>query len=138
MAIAGFNSSIRAATGASSTYFVVDGITNVSFSDGREMLDITDLADDNLRRRIAGLRDISFSLSGDVELADNGFLALATSYNTGNTVYIQFLVDGTNGLMVPCLVENKDVEASVDGKVTLSMSLQSEGVMLPVAVGTGI
>jgi len=41
-------------------------------------------------------------------------------------------------LMVPCLVENKDVEASVDGKVTLSMSLQSEGVMLPVAVGTGI
>jgi predicted secreted protein len=138
MAIAGFNTTVAVATGAETTYFIIDGISSCDFSDGRDLLEITDFADDNLRRRIAGLRDISASLSGDVELADNGYQLLAAAYNAGDRVYLRYLVDGTNGVMLPCLIESKDISSSVDGKVELSMSLQSEGIMVPVMVGTGI
>ena len=138
MALAGYNAVIAVATGASTTYSTIDGISSVSLSDGREMLDITDLADSNIRRRISGLRDLSFSLSGDVELADTGYLNLKACYSAGTVAYVRFLADGTNGIMVPCLVESRSIDASVDGKVEISVELQSEGSIDPVTVASGI
>lgn len=138
MAIAGHTAVFAVATGASATYSSVDGISSVSFDDGTDMLDITDLADSNIRRRMAGLRDISISISGDVELADTGYGILRACYSAGAIVYARFLADGTNGLMIPCLVESKNIEGSVEDKVGLSMTLQCEGSLSPVTVASGM
>jgi predicted secreted protein len=100
-----------------------------------DMLDITDLADSNIRRRIAGLRDLSFSLDCDIEAANVGYLNLRACYIAGTAAYIRFLPDGTSGIMVPVLVESKEINASVDGKVSGSFSLQSEGSIDPVTHG---
>ena len=138
MAVAGHTAVFAVATGASATYSSVDGISSVSLDDGTDMLDITDLADSNIRRRIAGLRDLSISLSGDVELADTGYGMLRACYNAGSIVYARFLADGTNGVMIPCLVESRNIEGSVEDKVTVSIQLQSEGSISPVTVFAGM
>jgi hypothetical protein len=139
MAIAGFNSLVTVATGASATYTNADGIISCGFDDGRDMLDITDLADSSIRRRIAGLRDISMSLSGDLEAADTGQARLAACYAAGAIAYVQYFPSAsatTIGVMVACLVESKKINSDVGDKVTVEYSLQSEGSIDPVSIGT--
>lgn len=138
MAIAGHNGIVSIATGASATYTNIDGIGDITVTDGRDTLDITDFVGSDTRQRITGLRDVSISLGGDVEIADNGFLALRASYVAGTTCYVRYLADGTNGMMVPVLVESFERKATADGKLELSVSLKTDGSFAPVVVGSGI
>jgi predicted secreted protein len=138
MALAGYNSTLSIATGATSvTYAAMDGAISFSLSDSQDMLDTTDLADGRFRRRIVGLRDLSLSIDGDVELADPAYLRIKGCYTAGTVVYAQVTADGTNGVVIPCLVESLDRSTSVDGKVEISVSLQLEAVISPFEVGSG-
>lgn len=138
MALPGYNVVVSVATGASATYSTLDGNISFSISDGDEMLDITDFADSRTRRRIAGLRDLSMSLDGDLELADTGYAKIKAAKAAGDDIIVRVLADGTNGLALAMLVESIERSASVDGKVEVSISLQHEGNIDPIEVGSGM
>ncbi len=141
MAIAGFDLTVSIATGASATYSELDGAISVDLSDGREALDITDFRDSNLRRRIMGLRDLSASIDGDLEIADTAYAHLKHCYTNGLPVILRqtVVVSGaTHGLAASMLVESLERSASVDGKVEVSISLQHEGSVDPIVIGSGI
>lgn len=136
--IAAHNAVVSIATGAAETYSVADGIKSFDLSDGTDLLDTTDFASGRLRQRIAGLRDLSGSLSGDLELADTAYLKIKACYAAGVACYVRVLVDGTNGLTVPVLFESLDRSGSVEGQVEISMSWSLEGSTDPVEVAAGM
>jgi predicted secreted protein len=139
MALAGYNATTSVATAATSTtYSAVDGNMSFSLSDSTDLLDITDFADGRFRRRIVGLRDLSATLDGDVETTDTAYLKMKAAYNAGNPIYLQITADGTNGIIVPMLIESLERNASVEGKVEISVSMSLEGNIDPFEVGTGM
>lgn len=137
MPIAGYNVVVSVATGASATYTAFDGVSDLSVSDSSDLLEITDFTDSRLRRRIAGMRDISISLSGDVETASVAYTNARAVYEAGNPLIVRILPDGTNGLAFSMLISSFERSATVDGKVELSLSLEHEGAFDPILVGTG-
>lgn len=144
MALAGYNVGVSIATGASATYTALDGDIQVSIGDSIELLDVTDFADSNLRRRIAGLRDIQIQLDGDLEDTGLGYTKLRASYTAGAAVFVQVILNNSITAASQCgacfamLVESLERSASVDGKVELSASLQHEGSVDPITIGTGL
>jgi predicted secreted protein len=140
VALPGYNFVVSVATGASgaATKAIMDGIQSCTISDGDELLDITDFADSRLRRRIIGLRDISVSLEGDLEATSTAFQRIRAARNAGLPFTIQMLADGTNGIEMSVLTESIERSASVEGKVSVSFSLQHEGAYDPFDVGTGL
>ncbi len=138
MTLPGYNCAVSFATAATGvTYSEMDGVISFTLSDGTDMLDTTCFKDTRLRQRIAGLRDLSASLEGDLESADTGFAKAKATYRAGVAGYVKILPDGTNGIVVPVLVESIETNASVDGKVEVSISLQLEGNIDPFDIGTG-
>lgn len=137
MPLAGYNVVVSVATGASATYTAFDGISDLSISDSSDLLEITDFTDSRLRRRIAGMRDISISLSGDVETTAVAYTNARAVYEAGNPLVVRILPDGTNGLAFSMLISSFERSATVDGKVELSLSLEHEGAFDPILVGTG-
>lgn len=140
MALPGYNVvvSIASAATGGGTYQVMDGNINFSLSDGDTMLDITDFADSRTRRRIAGLRDLSASLDGDLELTDTAYTIIKAKKAAGSPIGLKVLPDGTNGMCFSMLVESIERAASVDGKVTVKISLQHEGTTDPFDIGSGM
>lgn len=141
MAIAGFDLTVSIATGASAVYSELDGAISVDLSDGRDPLDITDFKDSNLRRRIMGLRDLTASIDGDLEVADTAYAHIKHCYANGLPVILRQTVvisGATHGLAASMLVESIERSASVDGKVEVSISLQHEGAIDPIVIGSGI
>ena len=141
MAIAGFDTVVSIATGASATYAVMDGAISIDFSDGRDPLDITDFADSNLRRRIMGLRDLNASIDGDLELADTAYAHIKACYASGLPIIVRQVVvvsGASHGLAASMLVESIDRSAAVDGKVEVSISFLHEGTIDPIVIGSGI
>jgi predicted secreted protein len=139
MALAGYNVTTSVATAATSTtYSAVDGNMSFSLSDSNDLLDITDFADGRFRRRIVGLRDLSATLDGDVETTDTAYLKMKAAYNAGSPIYLQITADGTNGIIVPMLIESLERNASVEGKIEISVSMSLEGNIDPFEVGTGM
>jgi predicted secreted protein len=138
VALPGYNLVLSAATGASATYATFDGVMSVTVSDGDELLDTTDFADSRLRRRIIGLRDLSVSIDGDLELTSTAYAHIKAARAAGLPWVCRILVDGTNGLALSVLTESLERSASVDGKVSVSISAQHEGTFDPIEVGSGM
>lgn len=141
MALAGYGVEVSVATGASATYTAFDGISQFTVSDGSDLLEITDFTDSRLRRRMAGMRDISISLSGDVEAGSVAYTSARAAYEAGNPLIVRILIQSTGataGAAYSMLLSSFERSASVDGKVELSLSLEHEGAFDPIAVGTGI
>lgn len=110
----------------------VDGAIDFKFTRSKAMLDTTDFKDTSgAHTRIAGLGDGSGSIGGDWEQADTVQALLRSSFDAGSTIYITDLPDGTNGYTYPCLVESIDDSGQVDGKNSVSFSLQQNGA--PIA-----
>jgi predicted secreted protein len=116
----------------------VDGINSVSYGPSLDLLDVTDFKDTTgTKLKLAGLKDGSISLSGDLEMTDAPQTLLRTAAGDGSSVWmtIHFNPSGAasaKGFQVECKVESFEISASVDGKVEFSASLQFNGA--PVAV----
>jgi len=139
MALPGYNVTVSVSTAATGgTYSGFDGIMDFSLSDGRDVLETTDFAGTSLKTRIVGLRDLSASLSGQLEAADTAYAKVKAAYNAGNPIGLQITRDGTNGLVMEMVVESIERSASVDGLVEVSISLQHSGGVDPFEVGSGM
>lgn len=129
---------VSVATGASTTHLTFDGHNSFDLSDGTDLLDTTDFASGRIRQRIAGLRDLSGSMSADLELTDPAFLACRAAYRNGVPVHFRVLVDGTNGVQIPALISSMNRSGSVEGKVTLNIDWSTDGSYDPADHGSGI
>lgn len=117
-ATAGFSSTISVST-TDGSYTEVSGANSVDNSRSRETLDATDFSDAAFTR-VMGLKDVSFSISGNYQDADVAQGEIETALSDGSDLYVQFLVDGTNGYKAACKVESFDISSTPDGKVEFS------------------
>ena len=141
MALAGYGVEVSVATGASQTYTAFDGISQFTVSDGNDLLEITDFTDSRLRRRMVGMRDLSISLSGDVEIASVAYTNARAAYEAGNPLIVRVIITtsgATSGAAYSMLLSSFERSASVDGKVELSLSLEHEGAFDPITIGNGL
>lgn len=120
-------------------YQEVDGINSVKFGPNRTMLETTDFKDTSgAKTRMAGLKDGTIELSGDLEEADaNGQNIIRTAFDNGTDLWttVEFVPGagaGAKGYKVKGIVESHEINAEPDGKVTWSSTIQFNGV--PVAV----
>lgn len=101
------------------------------------MIETTDFADSNLKRRLSTMRDVSISMSGQLESTCSGWQKIKASYDAQAVAYIRIQTSATNGYTYAMLAENFEISAQVDGAVDLSVSLQHEGTVTPISFGTG-
>jgi hypothetical protein len=113
-----------------STGAKINGVDNSTLSKLVDLLEITQFGD-AYKKRKGGLKDTSFSISGNYDPADTlGQLVLIP----GNEVMIGHYPQGTTvaGLQVQAIVENFEIAADAAGKQTFTCSLQ--GQVVPVAL----
>lgn len=121
------------------SYQEVDGINSVKYGPSRTMLETTDFKDTSAAKtRMAGLKDGTIELSGDLEEADtNGQNIIRTAFDNGTDCWVQIefvpgASAGSKGYKVKGLVESHEISAEPDGKVTWSATIQFNGA--PAAV----
>jgi predicted secreted protein len=115
----------------------LDGISQFSISDSTDQIDITDMSDSNLRRRLSTMRDITISMSGQLESTSSAWQALKACYDAQSVVYIRIQTTATRGYTYAMLAESFEISASVDGAVDLSVNLNHEGTVDPISFGGG-
>jgi predicted secreted protein len=137
MAVPGYSLLVTAATGISATYMSIDGIKDFSLSDADDLLDITDFMGANVartRQRIAGLRDATLSLSGDLESTATGFAAVRGAKRTGacSTAFQVWLNMGTSsiGFALVAAIESIEYTGNVEGKAEVSISASVNGTII--------
>jgi predicted secreted protein len=137
VALPGYNALISCATGASETYTPLDGISQFSVSDQTDQIDITDFTDSNLRRRLSTMRDITISMSGQLESTSSAWQRVKACYDAQSVVYIRIQTTATRGYTYAMLAESFEISATVDGSVDLSVNLNHEGTVDPISFGGG-
>jgi len=98
-----------------------------TIKDSATILEITDFADTSgYKKRMAGLKDYSISLSGDFSQADAPQVLLRAV--AGTVLYVTVLPDGTNGFSYAAIVESFETKGSIDGLVEISISMVGNGI----------
>jgi predicted secreted protein len=127
--LAGYNVTIQVSSTSPVSGSEISGINNISISDGRTMLDVTTFEGNaGAMERLAGLRDLSVTLSGFFDSGTEQAL-LRTNHGSGTLTYVLVEFDGAGppSLEIPCLVESIDYSAAVDGTVDVTYNLVSAG-----------
>lgn len=106
----------------------VAGINSVSHSELGNLQEVPEFGDESVRR-IQGLRDGSWSLSGTYRPTDTtGQMAIRGALRNDSTLHVRALWDGTNGAKQPVKVETFDVSAEAAGVVEVSIELSGDGL----------
>ena len=107
----------------------INGADNSTIQKLCDLLEISQFGD-SYKDRLAGMKDTSVTISGNLDAADTlGQLEL----EPGDTVYIAVHYGGATvaGTQVKCIVESFEQSADATGKQTFSATLQ--GIAAPVA-----
>lgn len=99
------------------------GQNNVSFTQERTTLDVTDLTLDD-KKFILGLKSGTVTLSGYKDAVDAGQAILDAAHTSGADVFLRILVDGTTGFEVVAKVAGIDINTPIDGLVEQTYNLQ--------------
>lgn len=106
------------------TYNTVAEINDYSSPFDADNIDVTVFGEDFIKR-IQGLKDATWSLSGFYDQADtNGQIAIRSAWLNDSDLYIQVLPDGTNGFKQKVKVSSFETSAAVDGAVEVSIDLE--------------
>ncbi len=106
-------------------YVDINGVTSVSVSRDRTVLDITDFADVTASKlKIMGLKDCKIEISGQRDIADAPQAALVSRYDDGASTFIGIEWDGSTVSDGEFKVASFNESADVDGLVTFSCSLE--------------
>lgn len=116
-------------------YVPVTGMNNVSMSSNGEEVDITEFGDDQVRR-IIGLRDNAYNVSGFLKIDDvtgelepgqkmleDHALGLAAT----DDLYLRVLWNGTKGFKQKVICSSFDRQGQVRGAVEVNAQLQAAG-----------
>lgn len=133
---AGFLNQVWILTGAvamaAGTGAKIDGVDNSTFGKLCEILDITSFGD-TYKSRLAGIKDSTFSLSGNIVTGDT---AGQDELVPGDSVYIGVMPSGVTvaGTQVPCIVESIEYSYDVNGKQTFSSTMACNGAPVELAI----
>lgn len=110
------------------TYYTVAGINDVDSPFDADNIEVTVFGDD-FTKRIQGLKDASWSLSGFYEPTDtNGQVAIRTAWKNDTALYIEVSYDGgTTKFDQQVKVSGFNPSAGVDGAVEISIDLEGTG-----------
>lgn len=110
------------------SYAAIDSVDDATMNKLAEILEITALGD-TYRNRIAGIKDTEISISGSYNPADTTGQTICVP---GNSVWIEYLPNGTAGFKVNAICESFEMKASADGRQEFSSSFK--GLAAPSAV----
>lgn len=120
-----------------STYTEVDGLTSFSAKRDRTEIDMTHFADASAHAlSLVGLRSTTVSLAGNLSCRastfeiDAGQANVISAARAGSLVACRTKVDGSGGSYVTlasALVSSLEISVDIDGLVTFSAELQSNG-----------
>ena len=131
---AGFINEVWVLTGSTAmvagTGAKILGVDNSSFGKLCEILDITSFGD-TYKKRMAGIKDTSLSISGNVYTGDTTGQAVLIP---GDSIYIGTMPQGAAvaGLQIPAIVQSFETSIDVNGKQTFSCAIAANGA--PVAL----
>jgi len=113
---------------------VVAQLSSISNPFTADSLDVTTFDSNCLREFIAGLRSGTVDISGYYDPTDTtGQVAMFTAFLAGTTLTTtqkpKVLWDGTNGMEADAIVTAYTVDATVDGLVNFSATLQLTGTI---------
>jgi hypothetical protein len=116
----------------------IGGINSITFDPTADMLDITAFGGTGDREFLPGLRGATLTLAGDYDYGDtNGQKVLVDNFLTGTKLESPtkpvFTVDGTIGFTADAYVSGFSANPTVEGKVTVSYTLQLTGVVAVVS-----
>jgi len=132
--VAGFTNQVWAIAGATamtnSTGAKMLGVDSSTYSQLCDILEITAFGD-TYKNRMGGLKDTTFSVSGNYYPGDTTGQEILIP---GNTVFIGVYPSGTGvaGKQVKAIVESFEISAAVADKQTFSASLS--GIAAPVSL----
>ncbi len=111
---------------------VVAQLNNISNPLTGDTLDVTSFDSSCVREFIAGLRSGTMDISGFYDPADtNGQVAMFTAFLNGTllttTQKPKILWDGTNGIEADGVISSLTVDATVEGTVNFSATIQNSG-----------
>ena len=129
MATAGKDSTISASAD-NTTYTSIGGANTVSWSIDPDLLETTEFGDD-WKERIQGLKDWSATVSGDYKASDTGQGHIEANVLSDTDLYVQFLIDGTNGFKGPAKAA-VNFDSDVQGKGTFSYTITGNGALTTV------
>jgi len=126
MALKGLAASVEVSVD-DSTYYTVDELNSLAMNAGGENLDVTEFGD-SYRSRIQGLKDIAYSFSGFWDKLDTtGQVAIRTAWLNDSTLYVQILVDASNGWKQLVKVDSIAINTNVDGATEISFEVSGNG-----------
>jgi predicted secreted protein len=132
MAIAGKGTVITVATTTGGTYNTVAGLNDGSMSCEGDNQDISTFGT-NWIKRIQGLKDASYSLSGFYDPTDtNGQVRIFSAWLNDTALFVKFLADGTNGFKQEVKVSSFEMSSAVDGVVEVSIELEGTDTITAV------
>lgn len=103
-------------------------ITNYNFNELAEILESAFFGRERKVRQ-AGVKDCNVSLTGELLAESNGYDGFF-EFEVGDTVAIGIWIEKINiGRQVLCIVQKIDVSADASGKVTFSISFESNGAV---------
>ena len=129
--------SMKIMTGADgSAWDEVLGIKEASMQNGADNQDISTFGA-NYIKRLQGLKDCSYSLSGNYEPTDTtGQVAIRAAWEADTTLYIGFLPDGTAGFEQVVVVSSFEISGAVDGVVEVSIDLEGSDAIAEYTSGS--
>lgn len=134
-ATAGKKLRVKVATTSAGPYTAVVGIKSASMKRSGATIDVTTLADTDIVK-ILGLRDASYSLSGNWEMDTTGQKLIRDALANDTALFVQFLPDGGTtpnvGFQQEVKVASYDVSGDAAGEVTVSIELQGSGAITSV------
>lgn len=132
MATAGRNLVVQLGTTAGGSFSTIADLKEATMTQSGNNQDVSTFDSDWIRR-IQGLKDATYSLSGFYS-ADTagGQAALRSSWLNDTPVFIRFLPDGTTGFQQEVKVSSYEVSAAVDGTIDVSIELEGNGAISAV------
>jgi predicted secreted protein len=133
MAVAGRKTVVQVSTDGT-VFNTVQELNEATATIEGDNQDITHFGDDFVRR-ILGLKDATYELSGFRNPSDtNGQEAILDAFLNDTTLHVKFLGDGASGFQQEVKVASFEESSAVDGTVEVSIELEGTG---PVTRVTG-
>jgi predicted secreted protein len=132
MANAGKDMVVRVAASSAGPFTAVADLKEASLSQSGNNQDVSTFGTEWIRR-IQGLKDASYSLSGFYAPGDaDGQVAIRDAWLAGTPLFVQFLPDGSTGFQQEVRVSTYEVSAAADATQDVSIELEGTGPITAV------
>jgi predicted secreted protein len=110
------------------TWTDVKGMDNARMALGRENIDITEFGD-GWAKRLRGVKDNSFNLSGNYIPDDPGQKMIRSALVNDTDLHVKYLYDGVDGFSQQVEVASFEPAATAKGKAELNIQMDGNGAL---------